>query len=319
MSIDEQFTTWSTRAFRPAQQFSRWREAVDATHLTWDIAIRRENPFDAELTRQGLGSANVIECLCDPCDGKRREAQIARSSEGYYGVLHVLQGREMIRQGGREAWLEEGDFVLWDSTEPIDFSVGARLRKITLLVPQRSLEVALPDARNHVAVTMSGRTGRGALFANHLRALASVHENFPNALIPRLTEATIDLLSAAYLSEEQPGTVSQRALFAQINTYIQGRLDDPTLNPESIARAHGISARQLHRVFSRFELGTVERWIWSERLERCRHEIQQAGETTISAIAFKWGFNDAAHFSRAFRKRYGISPRELRQHLRRNH
>ena len=30
-------------------------------------------------------------------------------------------------------------------------------------------------------------------------------------------------------------------------------------------------------------------------------------------IAFGWGFNDAAHFSRAFRERFRRSPREWRQ------
>ena len=33
---------------------------------------------------------------------------------------------------------------------------------------------------------------------------------------------------------------------------------------------------------------------------------------SISEIAVAWGFNDAAHFSRAFRARFGRSPRELR-------
>ena len=33
----------------------------------------------------------------------------------------------------------------------------------------------------------------------------------------------------------------------------------------------------------------------------------------MSDIAFSWGFNDAAHFSRSFKEQYGMSPREFRQ------
>ena len=36
-------------------------------------------------------------------------------------------------------------------------------------------------------------------------------------------------------------------------------------------------------------------------------------ELSISDICFRWGFNGSAHFSRAFRKEYGLSPREYRR------
>lgn len=314
MINSDSLATWSTRQFRPAQQFFRWREAVDETHLAWDIASHRHSEFAANLRRQSLGGASVIECVCDPCAGKRREPEIARSGEGYYGVLLVAAGKEMLRQGGREAWLKAGDFVLWDSTRPIDFAVGERLHKITLLVPQRLLEATLPDAREFVAKTVSGASDRGALFANHLRGLARMRENVPQAILPRLMEATLDLFATAFVAETATdGTATQRAMLARIQSYVRGRLDDPTLNPEAVANAHGISVRQLHRIFAAASNVTLERWLWNERLARCRHDLTQPGEVAISKVAFKWGFSDAAHFSRAFRERYGLAPSDLRK------
>lgn len=220
----------------------------------------------------------------------------------------------MLRQAGREAWLKAGDFVLWDSTQPIDFAVGERLHKVTLLVPQRLLEATLPDAREFVATTVSGASDRGALFANHLRGLARMRENVPQTLLPRLMEATLDLLGTAFVAETGiDGTASQRAMLARIQSYIHSRLDDPTLNPEAIASAHSISVRQLHRIFAAASNVTAERWLWNERLARCRHDLTQPGAVAISKVAFRWGFSDAAHFSRAFRGRYGLAPRELRK------
>lgn len=306
-------TTWSTRNYRSAQQFSRWREAVDDTHLAWDMAARDHSEYQATLRQQSLGAANVIECICDPCSGKRREPEIARSGEGYYGVLHVVRGQEMVRQAGREAWLKAGDFIIWDSTRPIEFAVGERLQKITLLIPQRLLDATLPNAAAFVATTVSGRNGRGALFANHLRVLARERAGCPSGSVPRLVEATLDLLATAFAAETgAAATAHQQTSLARILRYIDERLDDTTLHPESIAAAHAMSVRQLHRIFAAAADSTVERWIWHQRLARCRHELTQSGAVAISEIAFRWGFSDAAHFSRAFRSRYGLAPRELR-------
>ena len=36
---------------------------------------------------------------------------------------------------------------------------------------------------------------------------------------------------------------------------------------------------------------------------------------SVSDIAFSWGFNDAAHFSRAFKERFRVTPKEFRQGL----
>jgi AraC-like DNA-binding protein len=34
---------------------------------------------------------------------------------------------------------------------------------------------------------------------------------------------------------------------------------------------------------------------------------------SISEICFRWGFNGSAHFSRSFKERYGVSPRDYRK------
>ncbi|MGW5490986.1 helix-turn-helix domain-containing protein [Streptomyces olivaceoviridis] len=51
------------------------------------------------------------------------------------------------------------------------------------------------------------------------------------------------------------------------------------------------------------------------RLERCRRELARRGSAamTVSAVARQFGFSSAAHFSRAFRRMYGMSPAEWRE------
>ncbi|HEY9356088.1 MAG TPA: helix-turn-helix transcriptional regulator, partial [Arthrobacter sp.] len=78
--------------------------------------------------------------------------------------------------------------------------------------------------------------------------------------------------------------------------------------------AHFISTRHLHNVFH--ESGTtVATWIRSQRLDGARRELRDpllAGKP-VGAVAARWGFLDAAHFSRTFRDAFGVSPSDWRR------
>jgi AraC-like DNA-binding protein len=129
----------------------------------------------------------------------------------------------------------------------------------------------------------------------------------------------LDLLIVAFAERlDRVGAVShsarRRALTTSIQWFIDRRLADPRLAPRTIAATHHISLRQLQKLFE--EQGTsVGRWIRQRRLERCRRDLLDPAlaDVPASAIAFGWGFADAAHFTRAFRQAYGHPPAEYRR------
>ncbi|WP_307036051.1 helix-turn-helix domain-containing protein [Streptomyces canus] len=71
----------------------------------------------------------------------------------------------------------------------------------------------------------------------------------------------------------------------------------------------------MHKIFEG-EDTTVSRWIQSRRLEACRRDLlhREAANRTIVAVARRWGFTSAAHFSRVFRAAYGMSPQRVARH-----
>ncbi|WP_228083499.1 helix-turn-helix domain-containing protein [Streptomyces profundus] len=99
-----------------------------------------------------------------------------------------------------------------------------------------------------------------------------------------------------------------------MQSYIREHLGDSELTPRSVARAHHISLRYLHRLFHQHGL-TVAAWIRQQRLEGCWRDLTDAAMFAhpIQAIAGRWGFTDSAHFSRAFRAAYGLPPSHLRR------
>ena len=110
-----------------------------------------------------------------------------------------------------------------------------------------------------------------------------------------LASSLIDLFST--LVAERTRTTASGAgstrnhLVQRVREHIDQNLGDPALSPESVAREHHISVRDLHRLFEDEGI-TVSRLIQRRRLEKCAHELARRSPTspTVSAIAQRLGF-----------------------------
>ncbi|MEQ1603221.1 MAG: helix-turn-helix domain-containing protein, partial [Methylophilaceae bacterium] len=71
--------------------------------------------------------------------------------------------------------------------------------------------------------------------------------------------------------------------------------------------------RYINDLFSD-EDNSLMRFVWQRRLENCRKDMLNSvyQSLQISEIAYRWGFNDMSHFSRAFRQRFACTPSALR-------
>jgi AraC-like DNA-binding protein len=98
-----------------------------------------------------------------------------------------------------------------------------------------------------------------------------------------------------------------------MDRWIDLHLRDANLTPDALAIAHAVSPRTVYRLFAR-DGETVGSVVRARRLSRARLDLRDA-ETTVSTIASRWGFADAGHFSRSFRKTYGVTPSEYRATL----
>jgi transcriptional regulator GlxA family with amidase domain len=90
-------------------------------------------------------------------------------------------------------------------------------------------------------------------------------------------------------------------------------LDQSDLSVVAIAARHRIKPRWIQRLFES-EGTTFTDYVLAQRLLRAHRLLTDprcAGQK-ISAIAFDVGFGDLSYFNRAFRRRYGLAPSELR-------
>ncbi|WP_429213430.1 helix-turn-helix domain-containing protein [Metapseudomonas resinovorans] len=85
------------------------------------------------------------------------------------------------------------------------------------------------------------------------------------------------------------------------------------MSPGRLAEQMNLSRRRLYQVFEA-QGETVSRCIQKRRLANIAQDLasRRLEHQSITHIAFKWGFSDAAHFSRAFKRQFDLSPRAFR-------
>ncbi|MBM7774683.1 AraC-like DNA-binding protein [Actinokineospora baliensis] len=285
------FTTFTTDRVDPAERFES----------------RVLEPRDVLLSMLSFPSVRV----------QRPEVLIRRSAPEAYQVNLVLDGRAVVAQHGRQAVLEPGDFSVCDTSKPMRgrrvATTGARLA----LVQVPKARVPLPESglRALIAVPFDTRSGVGGVFARWVVDALDRAEEFTPADAGVLASVTTDLLTAVLaerLGEARPE--DDAGMRRRVHDFIDQELGDPSLTPASVARAHHISLRRLQRLFAEQDTGPAG-FIRSRRLERCRRDLAdpRAATTPVHTIGTRWGFPDAAHFSRLFRSTFGHSPGEYRR------
>jgi AraC-like DNA-binding protein len=165
-----------------------------------------------------------------------------------------------------------------------------------------------------------GRLDAGAgvapIFSGLLRATATVLPELTEDQLRPVELAVTEFLGAslAELNQGEASGGAQSAHLHRICQSIESLLPDPELSLRRLADRNGVSPRYIQKLFAAAQ-DTFGHYLRARRLERCRMDLGSplCARLSISEICFRWGFNDSAHFSRAFRNRYSQSPREYRR------
>jgi len=178
------------------------------------------------------------------------------------------------------------------------------------------VDIPVPFTEQLTATRLGGETGLAPVVAAFLSQFPAQLVDLPDRVRGKLAGTSLDLVGTLFsqmLDVEPFARDPHQLLLQKIHGYIDAHLGMPELGPSVIAQAHFISTRHLHALFRELDT-TVSTWIRERRLEHCRVDLLDPilADRTIAVIAARWGFVDAAHFSRVFKARYGVSPSDLR-------
>ncbi|WP_176993486.1 helix-turn-helix domain-containing protein [Nonomuraea jiangxiensis] len=305
----------STHELPPADRFDGWLETMSRLVAPVSFSTDDRADFHGRIETLDLGTVQVSSHDIGSCDASRTTRLIRQSDPEVFYLL-CNQGRRIgLTQDGKHVVLGHSDMAIYHTSHPFHVRTGGG-RALLVAFPGSLLPFPRRAVEQNVARVMPGLHGVGALAASFLSGLAADRTSYSTADLVRLGITLTDLVTMLlghHLDAGLPSDTGQRALMLRIHAYIQQNLGDRQLSPSSIAAAHSISVRTLHRLFA-LENATVARWIRGQRLERCRRDLVKptAEHKPIHAIAARWGFSDAAVFTRAFHAAYGMSPQEYR-------
>ncbi|MBL3698545.1 helix-turn-helix domain-containing protein [Leucobacter luti] len=306
-----------TSATRDVSEYSR---LVSERFAPLTIDTDRGGRFRGQIRGRSLGELEVFDVRATQ-HRVERSASVAAVTPRRRYMLHLqTAGVGEMAQDGREATLHPGDMAFYDSDRPYSLSLDDTFRNSILVFPQHLLKLPHHDTQQFSATKIGGSQGFAKMVAPFLRQLSTDMDHLPAHQSARFAHAVVDLVSTVLQEElgSAPGAEPrQHDTMTQLYAFIEEHLASPTLGPQRIAAENFISVRTLHAMFSK--TGTsVASWIRHRRLELSRAALAnpELDALPIHVLMVRFGFVDAAHFSRTFKTAYGESPTEFRRRTR---
>jgi acetamidase/formamidase/AraC-like DNA-binding protein len=307
------FRPFTSESYSEDARPEAWRDVLSAVGLQPSVAssvptghatASRRSAEGVVLTRLSAGSQAV-----SPLSHLADDVPIV--------LLPIEDGVTLRTQAGHQI-ISTGQLLLLPRKADWSVAFQRDMRAVVLSVTSDAFHGRKVGKPGLDEVRVLPPVGFTEVFSRTLETAARNLETLSDPEWAAVAQGLADLLPTFMrqiaTSTEAGGTATQAAILHRLCQTIERKLDDPDLTPARVAEAEGISERYLQKLFE--GSGTsFTHYLRERRLQRTSAELSSPAEShhSISEIAYRNGFNDSAHFSRVFRHRFGLSPREFRQ------
>lgn len=283
-----------------------------------DAAVSAPSSFRlaARLVATGESRVMCLDNRGDPVEVARTSRRIAADPVASWVVGVCLEGSQrMALRSGAELRAQRSELIITRSDVPHVGVTGPRTR-VGLIILHDGV-----SRSGWTPVQAGARDGLARVLSESLRTM---FEELPRLSAPELEtllSSVLPLIAAvaapSAAATELAGPSVREAHRRRVLRFIEQHLGDPRLGARFIAESLRMSTRSLHALFVDAEM-TVGETILSLRLDRCRAAVLDpaSAQRSLFDLALTFGFSDPSHFSRAYRRRFGVSPRADRQSVR---
>jgi AraC-like DNA-binding protein len=232
-------------------------------------------------------------------------------------LIRLRRGTVQLAHAEGNTTVEAGQFVAYRGAQALQFRHEQEIDMLGVFLPGSALERWLPDWDAAEFVVSNDRAEGRLSFDIAHNLLDSAHQLQDKAAAEVVGETVARLLARALASTSladaaEPADLAE-ARRRRVRHFCRKNLGSPHLSVELVARGTCLSRAAIHRLFHD-QTHTLMQWVQLERLEACRRELAAVSvqPPTLTEIALANGWKSSAHFSAAFRQRYGQTPRAFR-------
>lgn len=298
-----------------------WNQAMREVYgPRWSLNPLRPPDFRMSMQAVQVGELTLSHASLSEAEITTRVQQFSNKSARSYNI-YTVNSLQNVVVGGQALDLTPGDFTLADSMVPSTIVTNEPYATIGITVPAHILRTYLPKPERAIGVRFSGTEGLPKVVSTMLRDMWTTAERGATPCIGSKLMASLFEAFSACCDLSQPrvnaasGNATTRRI--QICESIQQHLRESELTVQFLAQKLGLSTRYIRMVFN--DGGeTIAQYIHRLRLEGCHRDLADPAwmDHSVSAIAYRWGFNSTAHFSRTFRATFGASPTQFRDRIR---
>jgi AraC-like DNA-binding protein len=302
---------FDTNDFAVNERFDVWRSGITTHEVT-----RHEPPgaaFDALVDAWTLGEMVISHSRIGAARMVRTTEMVRRDGRDWILILFLKSGSMAFEtdEGADKRTMRQGEVAMFDTLRPFA-SDGSAMDSITCAISRRAIGELRPEAAFHHGVIIDGAWGR--LLADYLLSFVRQLPQMNAADAPILTDSFVRLLTATLRATQPTGNAPVARSIAtarqRVEIHVDQNLSSDELTSEHICERLALSQSSLYRAFA--NAGGITAYVRKRRLEVIHAQLPSNAEMAIGEIARQYGFVSAAHFSRAFRKQFGFSPRTAR-------
>jgi acetamidase/formamidase/AraC-like DNA-binding protein len=309
------FRPFTSESYSEDDRLEAWRDVLRAVGL---------KPSAASTVPTGHATASYRNAegvvLAKLAAGSQTVSPLPHHADDVPIVLLPIEDGVTVRTRPGHQIISTGHLLLLPRKGDWSVAFQRDMRAVVLSVTSEAFhgrKISNP-VFDDVRVLASG--GFTEVFSRTLESAAQNLETLSDVEWAAVAQGLADLLPTFVRqlvppTTEPGGTATQAAILHRLCQTVERKLGDPDLTPARVAELEGISERYVQKLFEGSG-SSFTHYLRERRLQRTSAELSSPAEAhhSISEIAYRNGFNDSAHFSRAFRHRFGLSPREFRQH-----
>ena len=283
------------------------------------IPLGADDDFHVTTVTMMTSNAVLFDSRITDVEYVRTPAHVARGVLDHYQISLCIDGEMRFSSGRREVTLRPGDVCLIDMAQPnhtVLRGAGGRTRLMALILQRAMMAPRLAHPDSATATLLPSNHPHARLIANHFAELAaSARPGIPS--VDATVEAMADLVAAA-----AGGTAdivagvdrAERQLYlAMIKRHIAANLETEPLMAGDLCRRFAISRASLYRLFEAD--GGLAHYVREQRLNLAFQKMISPLEQDkgLMNLAVTMRFSSDSTFIRAFRRKFGVTPGELRE------